>query len=104
MLTPTAAGDGAPEPLWAKTGLVVRVGVAVDLEIAPEAAAHARIGWGNPGSPVTRVHVDACTGRSAWLWWPGGYWVDKPICLPLIVRAGRQEQTAYIPIGMVCPR
>lgn len=100
--TSTRTGS-AHAKLFAKTGLVVRTGTAVDLAVAPSAAAHAWIGWGNAATPATTQHVDACPGPSTSLGWPGGYWVDAPMCLPLVVRAAGQETTVDIPVGVPCP-
>jgi len=81
----------------------VRAGVVFDLEISPDWAAHARIGWGSPSTPGTRLHVGACAGTDMWLGYPGGYWVDKPMCLPLIVRTDGRQETVDISVGVRCP-
>jgi hypothetical protein len=103
VLQANAAGKGAPETLFAKQGLVVRAGAVFDLEVAPGWAAPARIGWGSPATPGPRLHVDACAGQDTWLAYAGGYWVDKPACLPLIVRADGQQETVNISVGVQCP-
>jgi hypothetical protein len=103
VLGASAAAAGAPEALFAKAVLVLRADAEFDLEVPPALAPHVRIGWGNPGTPGTKLHVNACASRNGWMWYPGGYWVDKPVCLPLIVRAGGQEETVNIPIGVGCP-
>lgn len=89
---------------WAKSGLVVRPGTPVELEIVGEAAATSTIGWGNPGPAVARIRV-YCPDVHAvpgWLAFAGGYTVDKPRCLPLLVRSADRETLARIPVGAPC--
>jgi hypothetical protein len=65
------------------------------------------IGWGNALAfqPSTRFAVPACadTYGTGWVAYPGGYWADRPLCLPVTVRAGSREQQVRIGIGTACP-
>jgi hypothetical protein len=103
--SPSGESDAAAR-LFAKWGLVVRAGVVVDLRVEPGWEGHARIGWGSPASPSVSVHVPGCPpppGSAQWLHFAGGYYVDQPMCLPLIIRAGGQQVRVLIGVGVACP-
>ena len=112
VAVPTAsilqAGDpGQTDPavwLFAKWGLVVRAGAAVDLRVGPGWEDRASIGWGNPGPRGAAVHVPACPRQSTgpWLAFAGGTWVAQPACVPLIVRSQGQEAQVRLGIGVPC--
>lgn len=92
-----------PGRLFAKHGLLVRGGAEVELLVPPGVAGRASIGWGNAGRMGTRVRVPGCADGQGWLVFAGGYEVDSPMCLPLVVRAGGREQQVRIPVGAGCP-
>lgn len=98
---------GAAEPtnrLFAKWGLVVRAGVALDLQLKPGWADRARISWGSSAAPGVAVHVPACqppSGKGRWLVFAGGTWVKQPACVPLIVRF--RGQVVEVPLGVGVP-
>jgi hypothetical protein len=101
----TSGGDPAVR-LYAKTGLVIRAGTTFDLVVPDEAKEMVSLGWGNgPITPSWRVTV-ACPSRATpdqWLAYPGGYWVPRPACVPLIVRAGGKEKRVHVGLGTPCP-
>lgn len=103
-----ASESGETDPalhLFAKWGLVVRAGVAVDLQVAPGWEDRARIGWGRPGSPAVAVHVPACpvpSGQAVWLHFAGGTWVARPACVPLMIRSQGQETQVRLGVGVPC--
>lgn len=97
------AETNEPGWLFAKHGLVVRAGTPVTISVAPEAATQARIGWGSPGPKGTTIHVPACSSRSGWLAFAGGYLVRTPTCVPLIVEAGGRQERVGISVGAACP-
>jgi hypothetical protein len=107
VLQASPSGESDPAArLYAKWGLVVRAGAVVDLQVAPGWEGRARIGWGNPASPSLSVHVPGCpqpSGPAQWLHFAGGYYVDQPACLPLIIRAGGQQARVFISVGVACP-
>jgi hypothetical protein len=107
VLQTSASGETDPAArLFAKWGLLVRAGVVVDLVVPAGWTDRARVGWGSPGVPTTHLHVPGCAGRvmpGAWLAFAGGYWVDKPACLPLIVSSGGRQTTVHISVGVACP-
>ncbi|WP_007508639.1 hypothetical protein [Pseudofrankia sp. EUN1h] len=94
-----------PQAYFAKYGLLVRVGVAVDLALAPTFANEAAIGWGR-GEPGLVVHVPACSTRqdgAVWLVFAGGYYVNTPRCLAVEVRTPSGTGSADIGAGAPCP-
>lgn len=96
---------GGPQRLFAKTGLVIRPGTTFELIVPAPVASRLSIGWGAPGTPSRRVVVSHCAspGGGGWLAYPGGYWVDRPACVPIIVRAGGKQQQVHIGLGTACP-
>lgn len=91
---------------FAKAGLGIRAGSQWRLSVATEARDHLRIGWGSPGTPSTVVLPPATcspTSRTGWLWYPGGYWTDKPGCYAVVVQADGQSQRVLIGVGAPCP-
>jgi len=96
-------GHGALRP-FAKTGLVIRPGTEFELTVPARFTSRLSIGWGNPGTPGHRVVVDDCPNTgSGWLAYAGGYWIDHPACVPIIVRAGSRQQQVHIGVGRACP-
>lgn len=99
------SGEADPAArLFAKWGLVVRAGAAVDLQVGPGWEDRARIGWGSPAALATAVHVPACPGPSSgqWLHFAGGTWVAQPACVPLIIRSQGQEAQVRLGVGVPC--
>ena len=100
------SGDGnGPLRLFAKTGLFFRPGTKFELIVPARFASRLRIGWGNPGTPSQIVDVSNCAspGGGRWLAIAGGYWIDHPACVPIIVRAGGKQQQVHIGVGTACP-
>ena len=92
--------------LFAKTGLVIKAGTTFELVVPDEAKDMVSIGWGNgPIKPSRRITVSCPAGASSsgWLAYPGGYWVPRPACVPLIVRADGREKRVHIGLGTPCP-
>ena len=100
------SGDGnGPLRLFAKTGLFFRPGTRFELIVPARFASRLRIGWGAPGTPSQIVEVSNCAnpGGGGWLAIAGGYWIDHPACVPIIVRAGGKQQQVHIGVGKACP-
>jgi hypothetical protein len=100
------SGDGnGPLRLFAKTGLFFRPGAKFELIVPARFASRLRIGWGAPGTPSQIVEVSNCAnpGGGGWLAIPGGYWIDHPACVPIIVRAGGKQQQVHVGVGKACP-
>jgi hypothetical protein len=93
-------GNGALR-LFAKTGLVIRPGTTFQLIVPARFSDRLSIGWGTPSH---RVVVSDCSNPGGgWLAYAGGYWIDHPACVPIIVRAGSKQQQVHIGVGTACP-
>ena len=108
-LQTSLSGNGnGPLRLFAKTGLLIKPDATFELIVPASFTSRLSIGWGSPGIPSHRVLVDNCadiggdTG-GAWLAYAGGYWIDHPACVPVIVRAGGKQQEVHIGVGTACP-
>ena len=99
--------SGSTPKLFAKAGLMIRDGATFSIRVAPEYADRAQIGWGSPGPTAAPITVKSCQGPSAspsgWLAFPGGYYVDQPACLPVIIESAGRTQRLSIGVGMSCP-
>ena len=96
-------GSGALR-LFAKTGLIIRPGTTFELIVPARFTTRLGIGWGSPGTPSHRIVVSDCPNAgSGWLDYAGGYWIDHPACVPIIVRAGSKQQLVRIGVGKACP-
>lgn len=101
----TGNGNG-PLRLFAKTGLVIKGGTTFELIVPAEVADHLSIGWGGGlSTPSHRFVVSNCAPADSggWLSYPGGYWIDHPACVPLVVKTGDHQQQVHIGIGTSCP-
>ena len=52
------------------------------------------------------VRVLPCPGgdnASVWLAYPGGFYVAKPACLPIVITIGARRYRARVPLGRACP-
>lgn len=99
-------GNGAgPLRLFAKTGLVIKPGARFQLIVPAQFADRLSIGWGNPAVPSHRVTVHSCgiNPDGQWLAYAGGYWIDHPACVPIIVQVGDQQRTVHVGLGTACP-
>jgi hypothetical protein len=100
------SGDPTTPALFAETGLLVRAGRSFDLVVAPQPDNDVAIGWSNRSfRPGPRFTVPPCpdTYGTGWLAYPGGYWADRPLCLPLTVRADGREEQVHVGVGTACP-
>jgi hypothetical protein len=66
---------------------------------------HVALTWGNTDHDAVatrRLVVGPCPGGIGWIVFPGGFYVDKPRCISLIVRTlGREHQVA-VGVGSPC--
>ena len=54
---------------------------------------------------MTNLAVRGCAapaGGARWLAFAGGYWVGRPACVPLTVKADGQQKTVHIAVGKRC--
>lgn len=87
------------EERFAKSGLVLRRGAKLELEVGPGSAM--RISWGS-GEPVERIVIEGCPGEREWMAFAGGFFVKEPGCEKLTVRTAGREVTVPIGIGAPC--
>ena len=103
------APSGKSDPalrLFAKTGLVVKRGETIELEVPENVRSQLAIGWGGaPSTPtwLVRISCPRTAEQSGWFAYAGGYWLHKPACLPLIVRVGHRAQVVHLGLGTPCP-
>ncbi|MFG3700561.1 hypothetical protein ACGF5C_21970 [Micromonospora sp. NPDC047620] len=106
VLQAAESGEADPAARWfAKWGLVVRAGAAVDLQVAPGWEDRARIAWGPSAEPAATVHVSACApaaGQPQWLAFAGGTWVAQAACVPLLVRSAGRQAEVRLAAGAPC--
>jgi hypothetical protein len=101
----TGNGNEA-QRLFAKTGLVIKPGTTFELVVPAEFADRLSIGWGGePSTPSHQLIIRNCTNPAGagWLAYAGGYWIDHPACVPLIVQANGKQQQVHIGLGRACP-
>lgn len=96
-----AEGGGAV--YFAKTGLLWRSSVAIEIEVPAELRDRLAINWGGGQLPKTHVVRADCDLDAEWAGLPGGYWVTEPLCAEIIVRVDGKEQRAQIGLGTPCP-
>jgi hypothetical protein len=92
--------------LYGKWGLLVRAGADFQLMVPPGSKDRFGIGWGSSASPGTAVRVNHCrqVGLSdRWIAFAGGYWLDHPACVALLVRTTQKTKTVHIGLGTPCP-
>ena len=99
-----ACASGAGRPGTGTTGPAATTGHT------PARPASATTSSAAPGETV--LDCDSLIGRSArncasagggWLAYAGGYWIDHPACVSIIVRAGARQQQVDIGVGTACP-
>ena len=106
-----APAQNATFPFWSKLPIFIRAGGrAFTIEIAPAWHERAGLAWDSRGDAkpaIARgVRVEPCPagdGASVWLAYPGGFYVQKPACLPIVITIGARRYTARVPLGRACP-
>jgi hypothetical protein len=83
---------------------MVKAGTRFQLLVPDKYARGLSIGWGSSGTPGSRVVVNRCDQHhpSRWLVYAGGYWVNDPACVSVIVEADGKRQRAHIGVGKAC--
>jgi len=105
----TSLSGDAVDPaqrLFAKTGLSVKRGQPIEIEIPEADRSRLAIGWGGQtrtSAVGVRIDCPLEAGKDSWFSYVGGYWLPKPACLPLIVRAGTHEEIVHVGLGTPCP-
>ncbi len=99
-------GDRDPSRrLFAKTGLIIRAGARFTLTVPAGSPGGLGIGCGNSARPHRDVVIAGCPDveHTGWLSYPGGFWINHPACVSLVVRAGGRTQQVHIGLGVACP-
>ena len=81
--------------LFAKGGLWVRGSTAVRLTVS--APLDTLMSWGKPGILARQVVVPVCDG-SEWRVWPGGFSVNRPSTVSLLVETTQRQDTVRITV------
>ena len=105
-LQASAEGPDPASGLFAKTGLLVRAGTAARIDVPVSVGGAVGIGWSGWPSVASRTFVvPPCPdlAGTGWLSFPGGFWADRPLCLPLDVSAGGRQQRVQVGVGTACP-
>jgi hypothetical protein len=66
---------------------------------------HVALTWGNTDHDAVatrRLDVGPCPGGAGWIVFPGGFYVDKPRCISLIVRTRGGEHRVAVGVGSAC--
>jgi len=107
VLQTSPSGDPSPSAkLFAKQGLLVAPGAHFELRVPDDWTKHFSIAWGKPGKRTTDLVVAGCPAAApgaAWLGFAGGFWVDGPVCAPLIVKTEDRQTLVHIAVGAPCP-
>jgi hypothetical protein len=106
LQTSRTGNDPSIPRLFAKTGLLVRVGADFQIVVPPEAGGRLGIGWGSSASPSKTVMVNRCPRAGLpgdWVAFAGGYWLDRPACVALQVQTAQKTRTVRIGLGAPCP-
>jgi hypothetical protein len=107
VMQPHAAQANRPLPYFAKQGIQLHSGrQPVEVLVPNRWRSRFAIGWGENGGPqqASAVRLLACSPvlGHAWLTYPGGYFVRKPACVPLVIRIGRETTRIRLSIGKSC--
>ena len=95
------AGDGPRARWFAKSGLLVAAGKASTIEVPPSMQQQLSIGWG--GDRTWSLSVPACSGEATWLAFAGGFYVDEPACVEVVVRTEADaEARSEVGVGASC--
>jgi hypothetical protein len=98
-------------PFLSKLPIFIRGGgKSFTIEIAPTWHQRAGMAWDNRGDAkpaiAQGVRVLPCPGgdnATVWLAYPGGFYVTKPACLPIVITMGAKRYRARVPLGRACP-
>lgn len=104
-----APTGNTPWTHFAKWGMTIHSGAAVQLSVPKAWRSRVAITWGASTPIVSTLHFAACrlAGRGArpWNGYPGGFYVNtSKACVPLTVTVGRRSRTVRFGIGESCRR
>jgi hypothetical protein len=90
-------------PLVVKRGWAVTPGAAVVLEVPRRYRRMVGLAFGRGRLGVPGLRLRPCPGYAKpWTSWPGGYYVRKPMCVPIVVHADGHATRVRLSIGRRC--
>lgn len=102
-----AASSGLDDPsavLFAKTGLYAKAGKPFTLIVPRRWQPHLSMAWGGARRTL-RLRVDLDCGDvpdPTWVAYPGGYWIDEPACVTLLVKTAKTTKRVHLGVGAPC--
>ena len=96
--------DNPPHFYGSKTGIMIRPR-RTPVDVIVPAAWRSRVAIEWVGSQVaSRIRFRGCSpvNRDNWLAFSGGIYVKSRACVPLVIRAGRQQALVRFPVGAPC--
>jgi hypothetical protein len=92
-------------PLFIRAG-----GRAFTIEVAATWHGSAGMAWDRRGDAKPKiargVRIVPCPGGdklSVWLAYPGGFYVARPACVPIVITIGAMRYRTGVPLGRACP-
>lgn len=89
--------------LFAKFGLLVQAGAALELVVPEEDRPAMSVGWGHGAARTWELRAPPCIGTGRWNVFAGGIWVEDRGCYAIVVRAAGREELLRIGVGSPCP-
>lgn len=105
LQTERTGSTARPDRLFAKTGLVVRAGAHFQVIVPAKLSRRLALGWGNSAPSAHRVVVKGCKAKGnhkRWLDYAGGFFVQHPACVSVVVKAGKRERRIRVGLGTPC--
>jgi hypothetical protein len=107
LQTALTGNDEQTARLFAKTPLLVKAGAQAEVIVPSSLVGSVEFEWGNTvnRARTTDLTVGPCPAPTpdTWLVYPGGYYVPRPQCVQVIVRAGGIDTTISVGVGVACP-
>jgi hypothetical protein len=102
---PTALQTGRQDDgvLFAKSGLLFKVGTESEIIVPPEFRDRLSLSWQTARTWDAVVPPCSDYYLRQWVGMPGGYYATGPLCAEVIVRSNGQERRVPIGIGTPCP-
>lgn len=89
-----------------KIGLNVHEGSRITLRVADQGSNRVAIAWGtNHRQWAKKLTIPSCgpdTKTAPWLTFPGGFAIDRPACIQVMVSTDHHTTTMRIPVGKAC--
>jgi hypothetical protein len=105
QVSPSGEAD-ARYVYYAKSPLYVRSDRSFELIVPSAWTGRVGIAWGNSGgNPITsHLQVAGCPPMqgSAWLVYPGGFYVAKPACIPIRIETSLGTTMVHVAVGSPC--